>query len=119
MNFNTIQQRDDTGFKILSIDIQTSYFRHWSPISSLGDLIQFLLTIPSRRREWWSHDDNRRIHHEQLQRRRNAASPVGHPALLPESSALLPPKQMVSSDDMDVGMVTVESMMDDGTDLST
>lgn len=44
------------------IDSATSVYRQWSPVSSLNDLIDFLVAIPERRRQWWSIESNRRDH---------------------------------------------------------
>lgn len=44
------------------IDSATSVYRQWSPVSSLEELIDFLITIPERRRQWWSVESNRRAH---------------------------------------------------------
>ncbi|KAL3770269.1 hypothetical protein ACHAWO_003674 [Cyclotella atomus] len=44
------------------IDSETSVYREWSPVSSLGELIEFLISIPEKRRQWWSVEANRRSH---------------------------------------------------------
>jgi hypothetical protein len=49
------------------IDLATSVCDEWTPVSTMQDLIDFLVKIPARRREWWSKESNRR-HHLQQQR---------------------------------------------------
>eukprot|EP00970_Alexandrium_tamarense_P003570 scaffold559_cov190-Alexandrium_tamarense.AAC.65 len=55
------------GEQLMAIDAATSVYNAWSPVSSLGDLIDFLMDIPGKRREWWAKEDNRK-HHQQQQR---------------------------------------------------
>lgn len=50
--------------KFLTIDAATAMYNFWSPISTLGDLLDFLMAIPSKRREWWAVENNR-LHHQQ------------------------------------------------------
>lgn len=52
------------------IDSATSVYRSWSPVSSLGEFIEFLLSIPEKRRQWWSIESNRVSH---LQRMRSCS----------------------------------------------
>ena len=49
------------------IDLATSICNSWTPISTLQDLIDFLMEIPSRRWDWWSKERNRRHHLQQQQ----------------------------------------------------
>ena len=51
--------------KLLDIDLHTSVCNTWTPVSSLQDLLDFLLQIPTKRKEWWSIENNRRHHYEQ------------------------------------------------------
>mmetsp|Transcript_28496 Transcript_28496/g.44042 ORF Transcript_28496/g.44042 Transcript_28496/m.44042 type:complete len:348 (-) Transcript_28496:17-1060(-) len=52
--------------KFLAIDTETAMFNTWSPISSLGDLLDFLMAIPTKRREWWAVENNRLRHQQHL-----------------------------------------------------
>mmetsp|Transcript_24039 Transcript_24039/g.34376 ORF Transcript_24039/g.34376 Transcript_24039/m.34376 type:complete len:346 (+) Transcript_24039:294-1331(+) len=52
--------------KYLTIDLETAMFNSWSPISSLGDLLDFLVAIPTKRREWWAVENNRLRHQQHL-----------------------------------------------------
>lgn len=47
---------------LCELDADTAVYREWSPISSLGDLIDFLIDIPQQRRIWWSDEGKRRRH---------------------------------------------------------
>ena len=58
-NYNT------NNTKLLDLDLATSVCNTWTPISSLQDLIDFLIGIPAKRKEWWSIESNRRHHMEQ------------------------------------------------------
>lgn len=114
--------------KCLAIDLATC-IHTWSPVSSLEDLLNFLIGIPARRREWWSVENNRRLHQQQHCFLRNNASnnsPVGHPTLAPHSTSFAShdhkhyqsfheTKQQHVSCDMedDVNMNFGESMMED------
>lgn len=81
---------DRHGFKLSDIDLATSVFNAWSPVSSLQDLIDFLVGIPARRRQWWAAESNRKRHHQQ---RRvfghhvgGVATPMGQPTFAPAST---------------------------------
>lgn len=52
--------------KYLAIDLETAMFNSWSPVTSLGDLLDFLVAIPIKRREWWAVGNNRMRHQQQL-----------------------------------------------------
>ncbi|KAL7492032.1 hypothetical protein ACHAWT_002608, partial [Skeletonema menzelii] len=52
--------------KFLAIDVETAMFNSWSPISSLGDLLDFLVAMPTKRREWWAVENNRLRHQQHL-----------------------------------------------------
>lgn len=72
--------------KLLDIDSATAIFNAWTPVSSLQDLIDFLMGIPARRREWWSSENNRRHHQEQqhfLKNYHDGTTPVGQPTIAP------------------------------------
>ncbi|KAL7519324.1 hypothetical protein ACHAWX_004791 [Stephanocyclus meneghinianus] len=62
------------------IDAATAVYRCWSPVSSLGELIDFLTGIPEKRREWWSVESNRRGH---LQSVRSFHSMAAYPTMAP------------------------------------
>jgi hypothetical protein len=47
------------------IDLATAVCNSWTPVSTLQDLIDFLMEIPARRWEWWSKESNRRHHLQQ------------------------------------------------------
>ena len=64
--FDMAGNREHEESKCLTIDAETAMFNFWTPISTLGDLVEFLITIPSKRREWWSVDNNRFRHQQQL-----------------------------------------------------
>lgn len=74
----------------VEFDVATCVYNDWSPISTLGDLIDFLTGIPSIRREKWTRQDW--LRHEQDPRNPNCAHarmtplPVGHPTISPSSS---------------------------------
>lgn len=57
--------------KFLAIDVETAMYNSWSPISSLGDLLDFLITMPTKRREWWAVENNRLRHQQQLRVMKN------------------------------------------------
>ncbi|KAL3792870.1 hypothetical protein HJC23_004795 [Cyclotella cryptica] len=63
---------------LLEIDAATAVYRCWSPVSSLGELIEFLMGIPEKRRQWWSIESNRRGH---LQSLRSSHFLAAHPTL--------------------------------------
>jgi hypothetical protein len=42
------------------IDSATSVCNTWTPVSTLQELLDFLIGLPGRRREWWATDINRR-----------------------------------------------------------
>ena len=44
----------------LDIDSATSVCNTWTPVSTLQELLDFLIGLPGRRREWWATDINRR-----------------------------------------------------------
>ena len=52
--------------KFLAIDVETAMFNSWSPISSLAELLDFLVDMPSKRREWWAVENNRLRHQQHL-----------------------------------------------------
>ncbi len=70
---NNIHNRHHDNSKFLSIDEATAVYNSWSPVSTLGDLLDFLIAIPTKRREWWAVESNRLRHQEQLRLMR-----VGH-----------------------------------------
>ncbi|KAL7532476.1 hypothetical protein ACHAXR_004653 [Thalassiosira sp. AJA248-18] len=76
------------GSKLLDIDVATAVFNSWSPVSSLEDLIAFLMGIPARRRDWWGMENNRR-HHQQQQRllRNHGITPLGQPTIAPATNS--------------------------------
>ena len=63
-NGHTNQNNNGTS-KLLDLDLATCVCNTWTPVSSLQDLIDFLIQIPSKRREWWSIESNRLRHQEQ------------------------------------------------------
>jgi hypothetical protein len=70
---NNIHNHHHDNSKFLSIDEATAVYNSWSPVSTLGDLLDFLVAIPTKRREWWAVESNRIRHQEQLQLMR-----IGH-----------------------------------------
>jgi len=73
--------------RLCEIDAATAVYRQWSPISSLGELIDFLMGIPEKRREWWNMDSNRRRHLEQL--RFNVSQPIMRPVAHSQYSTMM------------------------------
>ncbi|KAL9188634.1 hypothetical protein ACHAXT_007012 [Thalassiosira profunda] len=74
--------------KLLDIDVATAVFGAWSPVSSLQDLLDFLMAMPARRRQWWSVEANRSHHQQQLNLLEPvpvAAAAVGQPTLFAPS----------------------------------
>lgn len=81
---------DDRGPELSDIDRVTAVFDSWSPVSSLQDLIDFLVGIPSRRREWWSVESNRKRpqqQHRVLGYHVSGASPMEQPTIAPVTSS--------------------------------
>ena len=78
------------GHNVLEIDAATSIYNAWSPISSLGDLLDFLIGIPARRREWWSSGHNRQRHQQQLRFLRSGNGGVEGGGPLSTSVRLVP-----------------------------
>lgn len=78
------------GFtKSLDIDSATSVCNSWTPVSTLQDLLDFLMGIPARRREWWSAESDRRRYHQQHQQRffGSHAAPVAQPTIAPATNS--------------------------------
>ena len=57
------------GLGDTQIDFATAVCNSWTPVSTLQDLIDFLMGIPARRREWWSAESDRIRNHQQNQQR--------------------------------------------------
>lgn len=70
---NNIHNHHHDNSKFFSIDEATAVYNSWSPVSTLGDLLDFLIAIPTKRREWWAVESNRLRHQEQLRLMR-----IGH-----------------------------------------
>lgn len=121
---------NNQGSKLLDIDLATSVHNAWSPVSSLQDLIDFLVGIPARRREWWGVENNRRHHQQQhcsLGYHAGSTIPVGQPTIAPAATSFLdsqhyqsfhqPKQHHFSSSHCDMeddGEINnVESMMED------
>jgi len=62
---------------MLAIDAETAVYEAWSPISSLGELLEFLMTVPGKRRIWWSHGQFREKYWDQVRLiRQNSISSI-------------------------------------------
>ena len=70
----------------------SSVYNEWSPIRTLGDMIDFLTELPARRREWWVVESHRRHHRQQRRSLKHAAGafgvkhtsiPLGHQPIAP------------------------------------
>ena len=55
------------GLGDTQMDLATAVCNSWTPVSTLQDLIDFLMGIPARRREWWSAESHRSTNHQQNQ----------------------------------------------------
>lgn len=86
----TNREHNYENSKRLAIDAATAIYNSWSPISTLGDLLDFLMTIPTKRREWWGIENNRLYHQQQLRLMRTGHEmfPDQHVAPYPKSSEM-------------------------------
>jgi hypothetical protein len=71
------------------IDEATAVYRQWSPVSSLGELIEFLMDMPERRRQWWSIEANRRGYLQNLRPFSASVTPSMHPTILGQDQMIL------------------------------
>jgi hypothetical protein len=124
------REHNDEHSKLLAIDAATAVYNSWSPISTLGDLLDFLMAIPTKRREWWAVGNNRLYHQQQLRLMRTGHEmlPVQHAVPYPTMSAMSNNENMLlqhqissssrgaeSDDDLVEHMMDESSMHDHAT----
>ena len=74
--------------EILDIDLATSVYNSWTPVSTLQDLLDFLMVMPARRWEWWGAESDRRRNHQQHQQRFfDGHPPVAQPTIAPAANS--------------------------------
>jgi hypothetical protein len=80
---------DTQGFtEILDIDLATSIYNSWTPVSTLQDLLDFLMAMPARRWEWWiAENDRRRNHQHHQQRFFGSHPPAAQPTIVPAANS--------------------------------
>ncbi|KAL3815702.1 hypothetical protein ACHAXA_004882 [Cyclostephanos tholiformis] len=80
---------DTQGFiEILDIDLATSVYNSWTPVSTLQDLLDFLIAMPARRWEWWTAENDRRRNHQQHQLGFfNGHPPAAQPTIAPATNS--------------------------------
>jgi hypothetical protein len=77
------------GLGDTQMDLATAVCNSWTPVSTLQDLIDFLIGIPARRREWWSAERDRRRNHQPNQQRFFGchAAPAAQPTIAPGNNS--------------------------------
>ena len=65
-----------------AMDESTAVYNQWSPVSSLGQLLDFLIQLPEQRRMYWNNHCNY-YHHQQQQQQQRCSRSLVTPVNLP------------------------------------